>query len=390
MEIKLAKNAIKLPLVGLVVAWVLFVSAVYSDLYIQPVYDEMGNWISEAQLVRPSTYLFLTGIAIFGFFSLIGQRWALRARDLAGVDQPLPRAAHRFGNLVVILSLAAGAVFAVGNFLSAFTRFGDRPDNLLIRLFDVYVPILLATALVVYILLRAFVFRKQVAKGEPKPGLSETEKALGLGYAVPILATAFAIILGLVVYDVTRTELQVWVWVVIQAIIATGILFGTRFAAKARAGKKAEPKQRSTLAAGAANLNFVLSIVFAGVVGVMSFAFGAGAVEKLRVWPQYEEGKENVWTWTVTPVTFKWAIEEMLPAIVLLMLVAFGTYFIIIQRNSVVPTLEPLVIETPKANGSAAKKNGGNGTKANGAKSSASNSNGKKNGSNGTARKKSL
>ena len=39
-----------------------------------------------------------------------------------------------------------------------------------------------------------------------------------MGFAIPILLTAAAIIFGLVVYDITRTDLQVWVWVVIQVI----------------------------------------------------------------------------------------------------------------------------------------------------------------------------
>jgi heme/copper-type cytochrome/quinol oxidase subunit 2 len=251
----------------------------------------------------------------------------------------LPRAAHRFGTLTVIISLVGGAIFAIGNFLGAFNRYGSREENLLLRLADVYVPILLATALVVYILLRAFVFRKQVIKGAKKEGMSESEKALGLGYAVPIVFTAIAIIFGLVVYDVTRTDLQVWVWVVIQVIIAVGILLGTRFSSKARSAKAAAPRPKQTLAAGAANLNFVLSIVYGAVVSIMSFAFGATAIDKLRVWPEYPEpkpGEEDViynYTWEIAPFSFTWFFEEMFPALVLLLLAAVGIYLFITERN---------------------------------------------------------
>jgi hypothetical protein len=340
METKLSKQAILTPLIGLVVGWTLFMFAIYSNLFVYPIYDSQGMYQGEEQVVRPATYLFLAGVVVFGLLALAGQRLALRARELAGPDHSLARAAHRFGNLAVIVALVAGAIYAIGNFLGAFTAFGNREDNLLIRLFDVYIPILLATVLVVYILLRAFVFRKQVAKGAKKEGMSESEKALGLGYAVPIIATAIAIIFGLVVYDVTRTDLEVWVWVIIQVIIVIGILLGTRFSTKAKSAKAVAQKPRATLAAGAANLNFVLSIVFGAAVSIMSFGFGAAAIEQLRVYPEYVEpapGEEMIydWSWTVAPFSFNWFVEEMVPALVLLFLAAAGTYLSITERNKV-------------------------------------------------------
>jgi len=340
MEIKLAKQAILTPLIGLVVGWTLFMFAIYSDLFVQPIYDGQGMYISEAQVVRVSTYLFLVGIVVFGLLSLRGQEMALHARQLAGLDASLPRAAHRFTNLTVVISLVGGSIYAISKFLNAFSGFGS-PDgvNLLIRLLDVYVPIVLATILLIYILLRAFVYRKQNVKEAKKKGLSESEKALGLGYAIPILFTAVAIIFGLVVYDITRTDLQVWVWVVIQVIIALGILLGTRFSSKAKSAKAAPPRTRQTLAAGAANLNFVLSIVFGATVSIMSFTFGANAIESLRVYPEYKDPEiidgEYYYdpTWTVSAFEWKWFFESMLPALVLLMIAAIGIYLFITERN---------------------------------------------------------
>lgn len=336
METKSAKLAILTPLIGLIVAWVFFSFAIYANLFVYPVYDSMGNYQGESQLIRPSTYLFLGAIVAFGLAALWGQRRALRNRELSAADDLLARAAHRFTNLTVIIALVAGAVYAIGNFLTAFNRFNSPQDDLLVRLFDVYVPILLATVLVVYILLRAFVFRKAQIKGQKRQGLSESEKALGLGYAIPIIFTAIAIIFGLVVYDVTRTDLQVWVWVVIQVIIALGVLLGTRFSAKAKTARAAAPRPRQSLAAGAANLNFVLSIVFGAVVSIMAFAYGASAVEKLRVWPEYQDPKEGEfqsWVWQVMPFEWGWFFEDMLPALVLLLLAVIGVYLFIVERN---------------------------------------------------------
>jgi H+/gluconate symporter-like permease len=132
-------------------------------------------------------------------------------------------------------------------------------------------------------------------------------------------------------------------------IIVSGILLGTRFSTKAKAAKAAPPRTRATLAAGAANLNFVLSIVFGVTVSFMSFTFGAMAIETLRVYPPYEEpapGEEftAVWSWTVAPLSVSWFIEQMLPAVVLLVLAALGTYLSITERNKVA-----LVAKKPSA-----------------------------------------
>jgi hypothetical protein len=353
MDNKLSKRAILAPLVGLIGGWKFFMFAIYAGLFVYPIYDAQGMYQGDEQIIQPSTYLYLSGIVIFGLLALYGQRLALRARSFAGVDDALARAAHRFTNFAVIVALVGGAVFAIGNFLGAFNTYIDREENLAVRLFNVYIPILLATGLVVFILLRAFVFRKQVVKGAKKERMSESEKALGLGYAVPIIATAIAIIFGLAVYDVTRTDLEVWVWVIIQVIVVSGILLGTRFSTKAKSAKPTAPRARPTLAAGAANLNFVLSIVFGVTVSFMSFSFGAMAIETLRVYPTYKEpapGEEftAVWSWTVSPLSVSWFIEQMLPAIVLLVLAAAGTYLSITERNKVVIAAKKPKAASPK------------------------------------------
>jgi hypothetical protein len=95
-------------------------------------------------------------------------------------------------------------------------------------------------------------------------------------------------------------------------------------------------------------LNFVLSIVFGVTVSIMSFGFGAAGIETLRVYPPYEEpapGEEftAIWSWSVAPISVSWFVEQMLPAIVLLVLAAAGTYLSITERNKA-----PLVAKKPK------------------------------------------
>ena len=338
-RIPLANRAIALPLLGLFVAWLAFMGAVLAELYVpQPQYTNTGEVLFTEEVFQIAPYLFLLGIAAVAISSLFAQGLAVRARNEKGEKDALSRAAQRFATLGIIVGLAAGAIFAIGNFMGAFNSYSGRAENPVLRIFSVYVPILLATGLVVYVLLAAFVFRHGETTNTDgvKQKMSEAQKALGLGYAIPILTTAVAIIFGLGVYDVTRTNLQVWVWVIIIAIVATGVVFGTRFAAKAKSAKAAPAKPRTALTAGAANLNLVLSIVFGSVVTIMAFSFGAEAINKLRTWSQppldcklsdcFSEPTINAPTWN-------WLIQELAPAKVLILLAIVGIYVTIVERN---------------------------------------------------------
>jgi heme/copper-type cytochrome/quinol oxidase subunit 2 len=284
-------------------------------------------------LVKPTVYIYLLAFAIGTFSALIAHGWAVKALSEDETDG-LSRAALRFTVLAVVIGLAATTIFALTTFLSAF-NFSSQSANVGQRLLWTYLPILLATGVVVYVLLRAFVFRSGVAAadGEDKPKMSERQKALALGYAVPILSTAFAIILGLFIYDATRTNLDTWVWVLIIAIVGLGVIFGTRFAARARQARVEVPKPKTALAAGAATVNFVLSIVFGAVVSIMSFTMGATAIEKLRVYPAWVEGSNEQPMPTVSAPTLEWWVQDMAPAVVLLLLAAAGIYLSITERH---------------------------------------------------------
>ncbi|MEY4990957.1 MAG: hypothetical protein RIS08_1183 [Actinomycetota bacterium] len=331
---KAVKLSVISPLIGLTLGWIFFITAIYTDLFYSfPEYDNQGKLLTEPQ-VQISTYLFLLGIAAFAAFALWGQKRALRLRNEN--DTPLAKSAHRLNNLAVIVGLVVGAIYAIGNFLGAFNNYDSREASPLVRIFGVYVPIVLATALVVVLILFAFVFRQDA------PDLQNTEKDeeraklqryVGLAYASPIIGTAIAIILGLVVYDTTRTTLDVWIWVVIQAIIATSIIIGTSYAGKVRLARPLEPKPKLRGIA-AVNLNLVITIIFGVVVTIMSFTFGAGAVEDLREWPEYKPGMTEAQQPTIKAADLTWFVSKMLPALVLLALAEFGIYRTLVVRNT--------------------------------------------------------
>lgn len=94
-----------------------------------------------------------------------------------------------------------------------------------------------------------------------------------------------ALIFGLIVYDITQTALEAWVWVVVQLIVASGIVVGTVFAARAVQTLRSRGENETGTANGARILNSVLSIIFAAVVTGMSLGYGASAIEQLRYQP---------------------------------------------------------------------------------------------------------
>ena len=322
-RIALANRAIALALLGWVFTWA---------------FTMIGAWVAllaregYGSIVRPSAYVYLAGFALAAVTALIAHGWAVKAVATNEADT-LARASLRFTTLMVVVGLAVNTVYALANFMGAF-NLGSQSSNVGQRFLWTYLPILLATAVVVFVLLKAFVFRTAAAAadGEEKPKMSERQKALALGYAVPILCTAFAIIFGLFVYDATRTNLDVWIWVLIISIVGFGVIAGTRFSARARQARVEAPRPKTALVAGAATLNFVLSIVFGGVVGIMSFIMGQQAIQKLQSWNEWQEG-DTMSTFTLITPDLNWYIRDLAPAKILLLLAVVGVYLSITERH---------------------------------------------------------
>ena len=326
-RIALANRAISLPLLGWVFTWIFVMTATWLAMALHEGYN--------ASLVRPTVYIYLVAFALAGFSALTAHGWAVKAVAVDEADG-LARASLRFATLMVVLGLSVTTIFALTNFLGAFNSFSSigQNSNVGLRFVWTYLPILLATAVVVFIVLRAFVFRNGVtlAEGEAKKKMSERQKALALGYAVPILSTAFAIILGLFVYDATRTNLDVWIWVLIISIVGFGVIAGTRFSARARQARVEPLRPRTALAAGAATVNFVLSIVFGATVSIMSFTMGQQAVNKLQRWAEWKEGDTESHYSLVTP-SLDWFVRDIAPAAILLLLAVVGVYLSITERH---------------------------------------------------------
>jgi hypothetical protein len=319
-----------LPLVGVTVAWVAMMVAAYLDLRIN-FYTSTGY--PEAVAVKGSTYVVLAGLAIASGLALLG--FKLADAEHLKTDSPLVRATYRFTGLTIVIALAFDVIFAFTTFVSSFNSSGvyyRNPPTLLERFLGVYLPIILVAGLIVFVLLQATLFRKSSPiQGAETKGMSETQKALAIGYALPIIGTALAVIIGIAVFDAQRTSIQGWTWVLILLLVGASIVFGTRSAAKAKLAKPVVRAPRVVGAAGAVTLNYVLSVVFAGVVSIMSFTFGVGAVNGLMNYPECPSG--NCANPTVLPMTADWWINQMIPAFLLLVLVQVATYLAITSRN---------------------------------------------------------
>lgn len=287
-----ASRSLLITLTAALLSWLLFMIALYTDLFVTGVFDD-GVRVGQDPPVAASTYLIFAALALFGLAALYGQRLIIAARLQAGPESRPERAVHRFGTLALIIAMAIAAVLAISTFLEGFAGADERRD-LAVRFGNVYGPILLYTALVITILLFGFVLRRDTLpktseamldEGGDSGQAPEGRRDLGASYAIPIAATALALIIGLIVYDATGNALQVWVWVAIQLIIGSGIVAGTIFGERAIAQGPTSQSSRSRITQAARGLSFVLSIVFAATVTLMGFGYGASAIDSLRSSP---------------------------------------------------------------------------------------------------------
>lgn len=154
------RKAIALPLFGLSVLWLAIVIGSYTDLFVSDPWSGVnGGYDASLEAVHASTYIFLVGIATLGICSVIAKSKAEKAGNTK-----LAHAAHGFTLIAVIASLIIGVVFGFGTFGSAMNNAPTGTlHNETVRVLGVYLPILLDAALLVFVILKAFVGHKEDA-----------------------------------------------------------------------------------------------------------------------------------------------------------------------------------------------------------------------------------
>ena len=292
-----AMRALALVMGAAAVGWLLFMAGQYLELARFTAIDWKHD---QPEQVNYTQFFTVAAIAVPGLGALFAKRRLAALRAESSPRSTLVDPVSHFTSVMLILVsvLAAFAVFAtfMGGFFSGATE--SVP---LARTVNLYLPIVLYTALVVVLILAGFVFMPAVARGTQGPGGAEAtpaalaapvpvsapepvaprQRTVAFAYATPIVAAAVALLLGLIVYDVTRTALQVWIWVVICAIVGAGVLAGAVLAE--RSSGRGAPD--APIVVGAKNLAFALSIVFAFVVACMSLGYGSSAVQQLSSAP---------------------------------------------------------------------------------------------------------
>lgn len=153
---------------------------------------------------------------------------------------------------------------------------------------------------------------------------SQARTSLALGFSSPIIGAALAIIIGLIVYDLTKTSFDIWIWVLIHTILGAALVLGTRWSTSAY--NFALGKGRKTGAEKSArNLSFVLSIIWSAWVIILSIITQTESVNKMVSY--------QLNTVEILPITSSVVFGEFLASVALLVLVTVGIYLLLIERG---------------------------------------------------------
>jgi hypothetical protein len=171
-----------------------------------------------------------------------------------------------------------------------------------------------------------------------KSANSLAQRNLALGYSLPIVGGVSALLLGLIIVDLTRTTLDIWVWVAIHFILGLGMVLGTRFSTAAyNFSLSTAAKVGATK--GARNLNLVLGIIWSAVVIIVSFSKASQATQGMVHWPKVLVPKEpglaptEQAPPTIEPFTSVLFWKDFVPAFVLILIAIAGIYLLLSERS---------------------------------------------------------
>ena len=326
---KTLKAATAFVLIGLTSAWFGFMAANWVGLYESPNYSSRGALLyGYDSLTKPSTYIFLVALACIAVFSGLAYRMSdvLVAKKTPGA---LP--VFRFATVGVIVSLVSLVIFALSAFFASFNGVSSNGRGIVDQLTGVYLPIILAAAICVFLLLSATVYRKSVSVvGTISPEQKKAKREAALAFVYPIVGTTLALLIGLTVYQSSRENPQTWVWVLILAIVGGSVALGSIYAARTKAHGTNQLKAKKEAGTAALSLNFVLVVLFVVVVTFMAFGFGLTAIQELQ-----RSYFGNAQHQNINTVTLGWFLHSMLPAMLTLTLVDVTAYIAVRIRSIV-------------------------------------------------------
>jgi hypothetical protein len=328
---KTLKVATSFVLIGLSAAWFGFMVANWVGLYESPNYSSRGALLyGYDTLTRPSTFIFLAALTCLAVFSGL----AYRSSDvLVAKKTPGALPVFRFATVGVIVSLVSLVIFALSAFFASFNGVSSNGRGIADQLTGIYLPIILAAAICVFLLLSATVYRKSVSTGETlSPEQKRAKREAALAFVYPIVGTTLALLIGLTVYQASRENPQTWVWVIILAVVGGSVALGSIYAARTKAHGTTQTKAKKAAGTAALSLNFVLVVLFVVVVTFMAFGFGISAIQELHSYPGYFTSDQSQ---LIEPITIGWFLHSMLPAMLTLALVDVTAYIAVRIRSIV-------------------------------------------------------
>ena len=309
-KLRLALGA---PLVGLIITWSLW----FVGSFAQTAFFSGMNASNE---LHWNVYLYLAGIAVFAGASVFAFRVA--DAEVASARSSSSVAVLKFAGFGVVVSAVAGAVYALALFFASVSS--DSPNKLL----ETYVPIILVAGVIVVAVLQATAWRKSDSvPGEPA---DPRKRALALAWALPILGSALALIIGLVSYS-GNSNVSIWVLVVTLSIIMVSVLIGTHFATIGHALVKQQVRENTVeVGGGASKLNFVLAVVFGAAVNVLAFSLGAAAAANIHTINYNNDGTQTL---SAAHLDGDWWGNQFAPSLSFLLLAQAITYFSVTMRH---------------------------------------------------------
>jgi hypothetical protein len=134
------------------VFWLATLVGAYFELFVDYPQGESASYNS-SNAFHPISYALLIGYAAVGFASVTARRMSLRA-----APSRLNSAVKTFSLVFVIGSLITGAILGFAWFVGNFMIGTGTGVNEGMRVVNVYLPILIDAAFLVFFILRAFVF----------------------------------------------------------------------------------------------------------------------------------------------------------------------------------------------------------------------------------------
>ncbi|HLP22791.1 MAG TPA: hypothetical protein VK139_01975 [Microbacteriaceae bacterium] len=271
-----------LPVIGITLGWLLWMWATLLD-------NDVA-WAGGSGMrvggVSWSTLLRFAAIMLAGLASYLARRVAIAMAGHVDPNDVRVRGLVRYSTTFVAIALVVSSFSAIGVFLTGFAT-GEQ-TAVMTRLINLYLPIIGYAALVILLLVSLFLSRPpRVVANMPEDdtdgeGVEQRRKTLAAAFALPVATAAFAMIVGLIVVDLTGRGPEAVVWLGIMTAVGAGLLTGTRFAANSsRALAPTSDGFRASVAA--TRVNFVLTVLFVAVTFAMSVGYGMAAVSKLQM-----------------------------------------------------------------------------------------------------------